>query len=236
MSQIPPFSGGTDSAREKLNDMVRVVNAILHQAGDGYIQLQRGADGITFRLAVDRLLPRVKSAAIKDYFFAKLTGASAEKYAWSEVVQDTTGAWAVKTDGRSGTTAGSDYAKEFSNTQDLYQSGVDTYVLMFALNTEGEGVTYRFPAAGGGGSTPLRYAQADGDKVVSAGWNEYTDGFIDPDNPSGDPLTLWLYWYGGSTVKPSIADDDLVAYWTDSNGKAVIVSSVMCKMDALFAD
>lgn len=56
---IGQFTGGTSSAREKLNAIRDIVNALDQIKGDGLIVVQRTPAGLTIRLAMDRVLERI---------------------------------------------------------------------------------------------------------------------------------------------------------------------------------
>jgi hypothetical protein len=56
---INEFTGGTASARDKLNAMRALVNAFDQIKGDGLIAVQRTPAGIIIRLAMDRVLERI---------------------------------------------------------------------------------------------------------------------------------------------------------------------------------
>ena len=56
---ISEFTGGTASARDKLNAMRTLVNAFDQIKGDGLIAVQRTPAGIVIRLAMDRVLERI---------------------------------------------------------------------------------------------------------------------------------------------------------------------------------
>ena len=56
---ISEFTGGTASARDKLNTMRTLVNAFDQIKGDGLIAVQRTPAGIVIRLVMDRVLERI---------------------------------------------------------------------------------------------------------------------------------------------------------------------------------
>ena len=64
MAKIPTFTGGSDSARGKLNQLVAVVNTLQTLTGDGVIQVDRTGSGHAFRLSVERLLPLIPKVGL----------------------------------------------------------------------------------------------------------------------------------------------------------------------------
>ena len=56
---LEQFSGGNRSARDKLNAMAGEVNKFKAITGDGLIQVQKTTSGITLKLNMEQLLPRL---------------------------------------------------------------------------------------------------------------------------------------------------------------------------------
>jgi len=146
---IAEFSGGSDSAREKLNQIVAVVNAILHQGSDGLIQLNKTKNGTTFTFSVNKLLPRIPKY-VATHFLAHLTdegsGSAAGQYAWEEIRRNAEGEWETVPEGRSGTLSEGP-CESFDGRTGLYdpESGASfPVVLMFSLNEGGVKTVYKF--------------------------------------------------------------------------------------------
>ncbi len=65
--RIPRLTGGTASARDKLNRVIDAVNALQQLTGDGLVSVQQTASGTTLRLDVDRLqarLPKLQHSGV----------------------------------------------------------------------------------------------------------------------------------------------------------------------------
>lgn len=103
MEPIAKFTGGKESVRAKLNQLVDGVNSLMGLVGDGFIQVQRTSKGTTLRLSIDQLLARIPKKVFSSTFRASLDAdASGGGYSFSEVVL-TDGLWSSPSDGRTGT-------------------------------------------------------------------------------------------------------------------------------------
>ncbi len=57
---IEKFTGGKDSVRTKLNQLVDAVNSLLSLSGDEFIRVQRTAlGGVSLSLSINSILPRI---------------------------------------------------------------------------------------------------------------------------------------------------------------------------------
>ena len=65
MDEIDQFSGGSQSARDKLNRLVENVNALAAMRGDEvFITVRRGPGGSTIALNIDAVMARVPKVAL----------------------------------------------------------------------------------------------------------------------------------------------------------------------------
>lgn len=139
MTRLREFTGGNTTARNKLNEMVRVLNDLQNIQGDGYIKAAHLPGGVGLSLSLNRLLPRIPHSPRK--IPAKLTDETTGSYSWVEVRLDDSGDWEIFDDNRSGLKSTTTAAEEKSGAIGVPD---DTIVWIWReVETDG-GVTYRF--------------------------------------------------------------------------------------------
>src|SRR5690606_20518223 len=66
-NEIDSFSGGSPSARDKLNALVQQVNFLMQTRGDEqYISVRRGTGGMTVSLNMDAVLARIPKRSTQE--------------------------------------------------------------------------------------------------------------------------------------------------------------------------
>ena len=72
MKKLSHFTGGNKSGRDKLNDIVDVLNRLQNMRGSGGIMVKETAGGYGFHLSMNQLLPRIPTQ--RDWQFRVISG------------------------------------------------------------------------------------------------------------------------------------------------------------------
>lgn len=99
MNTIPEFTNRGQISAARMNQIVRMLNAIGKLTGDEIIRVQRGEQGTTVGLSVEALLPRIPKS-IGGGIWATVTGYDVQEddsllYSWEEIGGTETGFGAI---------------------------------------------------------------------------------------------------------------------------------------------